>query len=210
MKRALLLGLGAMIFGGCATEATDSEPSADRWGKTCYYSYSNDQSASYTSRSSDSGKSSVKTENGFRLTMEADPVSLDIEEMLQMMTELRFNAAVNAVHYLEQSCFESDNIENACKDTCGEKGFEWDGEAVVCETCKVHNDGTIECPKAPDQLLESLAEPWFGDQPWVFHNEKDQLAVVMHPPKLEEDHNGELAWVAEVEVHGFCLCACAG
>jgi hypothetical protein len=212
MKRALLLGLGAMIFGGCSNGADDSEPTADRWGKSCYYSYGGESSTSYTARSSDKGgaSSSAQTDEGFRLTMKADTASFDIEEMVQLMTELRFNAAVNAVHFHEQSCMEEDQTAYACKETCGQNGLHWDEEAVVCETCKVHDDGTIECPEAPDGLHQALAEPWFGDQPWVFHNEKDQLAVVMHPPKLEEDNKGELVWVAEVDVHGFCLCACAG
>lgn len=212
MKRALLLGLGAMIFGGCSSTAEDSEPTADRWGRSCYYSYSGSREASYTTTSSDKngGASSAATEDGFQLTMKADSVSFDIQEMVELMTELRFNAAVNAVHFHEQSCLEDDTIGEACKDTCGEMGLQWDDQAVVCETCVIHDDGKIECPDAPESLYEALAEPWYGDQPWVFHNDKDQLAVVMHPPKLDENENGELVWVSQVEVHGFCLCACAG
>lgn len=201
-----------MMFGGCGETGEDTSPTSDRWGRSCYYSYGRSREASFTARSSDAknGASYAATGDGFTLTMKADPVSFDIKEMLELMTELRFNAAVNAVHFHEQSCLEDDHVGEACKETCGEKGLTWDDEAVVCETCKIHEGGEIECPEAPDSLFEALDEPWYGDTPWVFENEKDQLAVVMHPPKLDEDDNGELVWVAEVNVHGFCLCACAG
>ena len=200
-----------MIFGGCSSTAEDSGPTTDRWGKSCYYSYGGSSETSYTARSSDKGgASSAQADEGFRLTMKADATSSNLDEMLQLMTELRFNAAINAAHFHEQSCLEGDKTADLCEQTCGEKGLQWDKEAVVCETCKIHEDGTIECPEAPESLYEALAEPWFGDKPWVFQNEQDQMAVVMHPPKLEEDYNGELVWVAEVDVHGFCLCACAG
>ena len=95
IKKTLLLGLGAMIFSGCYSGVEDAGDGgiSDRYGKHCYYSYSSSRSASYTSESSDKTASSAKSEDGFTLTMKADPSSSSQEELSEVLDQLRFQAA---------------------------------------------------------------------------------------------------------------------
>lgn len=200
-----------MIFGGCynGVEDAGADSTDDRWGKTCYYSYSSNSSASYkASSSSNNNSKSTKTDNGFRLTMKTDALSQNPEEMAHVLDALRFEAGVTASHHVAQSCWEADNIADACQKTCGERGLAWNEEAVVCDDCKVLEDGTVDCGDVPDALLEALSKPWFGQEPWFFTDDKAQMHLIMFPPHLEESWDGELVWVADVEVTGFCLCAC--
>jgi hypothetical protein len=200
-----------MIFGGCYAGATDAGDSSveDRFGKSCYYSYDEDRSASYTSNSDDKG-SDTKTDGGFTLTMKADAVAGNAEQMVQVLTQMRYEAGLVASHHIAQSCWEADDIEDSCKQTCDEQGMEWNSEVVVCEDCVVQADGSLKCGNASPFLMEALQQPWHGEKAWSFTDPQNQLQLVMYPPKLEENENGELVWVSNVEVSGFCFCACTG
>ncbi len=210
MKKALLLGLGAMIFGGCYSGVEDAGDGGveDRYGKNCYYSYGSDRGASYTSSSSDKGSDVKETDKGFQLTMKADATSSQPGDMQQVLNQLRHQAGITAPHHIAQTCWEADDIADACKDTCGEQGLAWDDGVVVCDECVVKEDGSLDCGKANESLQAALQVPWSGQEPWFYTDDKAQLNLIMFPPKLEEDYNGELVWVADVEVNGFCFCAC--
>ncbi|MCR9161941.1 MAG: hypothetical protein ACE37F_26165 [Nannocystaceae bacterium] len=201
-----------MILSGCGDAADDAGPTADRWGRSCYYSTGGSSETTFAAKSKDNGgsSSSSKTDEGFQLTMKAGATASELDEMVNLLTELRFDAAVNAAHFHEQSCLESDKTAEVCSETCGQMGLQWDNEVVVCETCKIHDDGTIDCPDAPPSLGEALRQPWYGDKPWVFQNEDNGLAIIVEPPRLGENDKGELVWIADVTVHGLCFCACAG
>lgn len=210
MKRALLLGLSATIFGGCYSGVDDAGSSgsdqADRWGKYCYYSYSSNRSATYkASSSSNNDSKNARAGNGFQLTIEADPASQDASE--DLLRQLRLDAGLFASHHIEQSCWEADEIADACHQTCEERGLQWNEEAVVCETCEIFPDGTVHCPDGSPALHQALQEPWHGHEPWFFVDEEQQLQVVVFPPHLEHTQQG-VVWVADVEVNGFCNCAC--
>lgn len=197
-----------MIFTGCYSgvddAAADSSDEA-RWGKRCYYSYSTNRSASYKASSSNNDSRSAKTDNGFELTMEVDPTARKDEA--ELLNQLRLNAGMFAAHHIEQSCWEADEIAEACWDTCGQRGLKWDERSVVCETCEVLPDGTVHCPEASESLRYALDKPWSGHEPWFFVDEESQLQLVLYPPHLEDREKGRV-WVAEVEVNGFCNCAC--
>ena len=200
-----------MIFGGCYSGVEDAGGGSsvgDRWGKTCYYSYSSDRSASYTTESSDKAET-AKTDKGFTLTMKADSVSQDPDQLAHIFNEMRIQAGISAEHYIAQSCWDADDIADTCRQTCEERGLSWNEEVVVCDGCKVLDDGSLDCGgEIPPALQEALSQPWFGEEPWFFTNEEAQLHLVMMPPRLTENWQGELVWIAEVEVTGFCLCAC--
>ncbi len=200
-----------MIFGGCYAGATDAGDSSveDRYGKSCYYSYSSAKSASYTSSSNDK-PADAKTDGGFTLTMKADAVAQEPEQMIQLLTQMRYEAGLLAPHHISQSCWEAEDIERSCQETCGERGLRWDDKVVVCEDCVVLDDGTIQCDEASRAFIEALQQPWHGDDRWSFVDHENQFQLVMDPPRLEENDRGELVWVSNVEVTGLCLCACTG
>ncbi len=211
MNKGLLLGLGAMILAGCDSGATDAGDDAleERWGRSCYYARDNNRSATYTSASNDT-PSTAKTDGGFTLTMQADAMANDPQQVAQIFTQMRREAGIVAKHHLDQSCWEDDTIAQSCTQTCAQHGLQWNQEAVVCENCVVRQDGSLDCDDPSPVLLDALQQPWHGQQPWFFADRQNQLQLVMFPPQLQQDANGELVWIADVQVTGLCLCACTG
>ena len=211
MQKALLLGLGAMIFGGCDNGVEDagggSSSVGDRWGRACY-STTNDKAS--TTLSVDKGSDASSQADGFTLTMKAGAASSP-QQAQSMFDDMRREAGLTAQHHLGQSCWEMENIAQNCMQTCEERGLVWNEEVVVCDDCRLLDDGTLDCgPEIPESLQLALSEPWHGDHPWFYVDQDAQLQLVMYPPELREDWNGELVWSALVEVTGFCLCACTG
>lgn len=214
-KTTLLLGLGAMIFGGCYSGVEDAGDGgiSDRYGKYCYSSYSSDRSATYKSSASPNngggGASSMKTDDGFKLTMKADPVSAP-EQSLEILDQLRFQAASTSQFFIQTACGGKDGLDqlvDSCKDTCAQQGLAMD-DVILCDPeCKQLGDGTIQCDGGlPPGAEEELSKPWFGEKEWVFQS-GEGITLVMTPPELEEGEDG-LYWVSQVHVTGFCLCAC--
>lgn len=200
-----------MIFGGCGnTAAKDAGPSEDRAGKSCYQTTHQPKEVRVVVNggTGGGGSSNARTDDGFRLTMKAGTAASELDEMVELMTALRFEAASNAAHFHEQSCLESDQTAAECSATCAQMGLQWDHDAVVCELCTIHDDGTIDCPDAPPSLAGALSVPWYGDQPWVYQNEQTQQTVVVQPPTLQQNADGDFVWVSEVSIFGQCDCAC--
>lgn len=215
-KKTLLLGLGAMIFGGCYSGVEDASDGgiSDRYGKHCYYSYSSSSSASYKASTSNDDAKSTKTEDGFKLTMKADPMSSSVEQSLEVLDQLRFQAASTSQFFIQTSCGGEDGfgqLVDSCKDTCEQQGLVMD-DVVLCDPeCKQIDDGTengsIECSGTlPPGAEEALSKPWFAESEWVFQS-GEGTTLVMSPPHLEEGKDG-LFWVSQVHITGFCLCAC--
>lgn len=219
IKKTLLLGLGAMIFGGCYSGVEDAGEGgiSDRYGKHCYYSYSSNRSASYKSSAVPNGggsASSARTEEGFTLTMKADPSSKSQEELLEVLDQLRFQAASTAQFFIQSSCASEKDfgqVLDSCKDTCAQQGLAMD-DVVLCDTeCKLVDNGTesggIECfGSLPKGAEEALSQPWYGETEWVYQT-GEGTTLVMTAPELEEGKDG-LSWVSQVHVTSFCLCAC--
>ncbi|MGH1343361.1 MAG: hypothetical protein ACRBN8_17505 [Nannocystales bacterium] len=210
-KATLLLGLGAMIFGGCYNGVEDAGDGgiSDRYGKYCYSSYSSSSSSSYKASTSNDDAKSVKTDDGFTLTMKADPASFSNQQTLEVLDQLRFEAVSTGQFFIQTACGDSEpqQLVESCKDTCAQQGLVMD-DVVLCDPeCKQLEDGTIECSGAlPPGAEGALSEPWFGEKEWVFQS-GEGITLVMTPPHLEEGPNG-LNWVSDVHVTGFCLCAC--
>jgi hypothetical protein len=211
-KNTRLLGLVAMIFGGCYSGVDDAVDGgiSDRYGKYCYTSYSSNQSASFKSEASSDKPSAAKTEEGFALTLKADPVSSSAEQMLEVCDQLRFQAASTGQFFLQTSCGAEEHHEqlvNRCQDTCAQQGLQLD-DVILCDPeCELLDDGSIVCSGGlPPGAEEALSQPWFGEKEWIFQS-GEGLTLVMEPPHLEEGMDG-LHWVSQVSVHGFCLCAC--
>jgi len=224
MTKVLGLGLATMIAGGCyaGVEDTGGDGLQDRWGKRCYYSYDNDASATFKADSDDSRRSGAQADGAYQLTVKADAVAADPEKMQEVFDVMRFQAAANATFHLQNSCAGAgENMPpeaqqqahhqmlKACMPVCHERGFEVDEDSVLCETeCKVDEHGTVTCFGAlPPGMEEQLNQPWWGQEPWVAQSE-DGRVIVVTPPRLQENANAEPVWVADVTVHGFCLCAC--
>ena len=202
-----------MIFGGCYSGVEDAGDGgiSDRYGKYCYSSYGSSSSSSYKASSSNDDAKSVKTDEGFKLTMKADPTSSSAEQALEVLDQLRFQAASTSQFFIQTACGDGDMgmlIDN-CKDTCGAQGLEMD-DVVLCDPeCVQLEDGSIQCSGGlPPGAEDALSKPWFGQNEWVFQS-GEGMTLVMSPPQLEEGQDG-LNWVSEVFVTGFCVCACTG
>ena len=209
----LLLALASTLFVGCYSGAEDANDGAseDRYTKYCYSSYGSSRSASFASKSSanvNAEEGEDKASGTMTLTAKAG-VSSDKYDQIKAFDELRYQAGQLASFHIAQTCWEADDISDSCKSTCEEQGLAWNEERVVCEDCEVLQDGSIKCGDASPFLLEALSQPWYGEKPWFFVDEEAQTQLMMFPPKLTEDDKGELVWIAEVEVVGFCVCACA-
>jgi len=210
-KTTLLLGLGAMIFGGCYSGVEDAGDGgiSDRYGKYCYSSYGSSESATFKSGTSNEKPSTAKTDDGFTLTMKADTVSSSAEQTLEILDQLRFQAASTSQFFIQTACGAGDMgvLIDSCKDTCAEQGLEMD-DVVLCDPeCVQLEDGSIQCSGGlPPGAEDALSEPWFGQNEWVFQS-GEGMTLVMSPPHLEEGKDG-LNWVSEVFVTSFCVCAC--
>lgn len=199
--------LATTLVGGCYSGAKDAIPeeTTERYGKSCYYAYTSSRSASYTQSSS--GKNEA-ADAGFKLTVEATPVSGENFDE-RALNEIRRQAAQLAGHHIQQACLESEEAAYECSKTCDTQGLHWlEQEDEDCDECIVRSDGTIDCGKPSDALQEALHRRWYGDRPWVFEDKDAERTIVVLPPKLTENHWGELVWESDVSSHGFCSCAC--
>ncbi len=209
MKRLLLLGLGASMFGGCYSGADDA-PAAeadagDRYGKSCYYSYTSESSRSYSASSN--GNASEAQVEVLTLTAQADPVS-GSGGMQAALQSLRTQAALVGAHHVQLSCWEADDLPQRCGATCGAQGMIWNQEVVVCDECVFDKDGNIDCGEPNGPLKEALNVSWSGQQPWLFTDQEQRFQLVLYPPQLIPNPNGGVVLQAEVKVRGFCFCAC--